>query len=287
MSAVRSAGTAAVAVAAVLVGLAGPASAAAPVNFGSQPVGTTGPARPVPLPLSTNVASLPAGTIVYAGGDPFLTAGLALSGITVPVSAGTLLSNFGDASLVPSVTGVMVANGAASDFILKPGNCIGAATSVCTANGRFRPRGPGSRADIATPVISNVAVNGSGWDPNLEGAIGPYFAPVVGAFDAVGLQGTGTAGPGITLSPTSGPAGTALTIKGTLFPVGETITVKYRTGLSTPSAAAVCTATVLVGGTFSCSGSIPTVAHGARGPHVVVAKSSPSGDKAKATFTLT
>jgi hypothetical protein len=267
-------------------GLASSVGAASTVTFANQAVGTTGAPTPVPLPLRSTVNALPAGTIVYNGGDPFLTTGLALSGVFVPVSAGALVGAFGDASLVPTVTGVSLGNGAASDFLLASGDCVGSTAASCSASGRFMPKATGPRSDTAEPVFSNVSVTGAGWDPDLEGAIGPYFVPVLEQFDAVGLQGTGLAGPTVVVSPSSGAPGTPVTVQGSAFPVGDTVVVKYKTGLVSPPAEVLCATTVLAGGTFSCSGSIPTAHHGAAGPHVLVAKASPSLDKAKATFTL-
>ena len=91
----------------------------------------------------------------------------------------------------------------------------------------------------------------------------------------------------IAIAPPSGPTGTPVTTSGGRFSVGETVNVKYKTGLTTPTAKFVCSATVATNGNFSCGGAIPTTNQGALGAHTIVAKGTTSLRKATTTFTLT
>jgi hypothetical protein len=91
----------------------------------------------------------------------------------------------------------------------------------------------------------------------------------------------------ITITPTSGPKGTPVTVSGGRFSVGETVNVKYKTGLSSPKAKFLCSATIGATADFSCGGMIPTSNQGALGPHTIVAKGTTSLRKAKTTFTRT
>ena len=79
-----------------------------------------------------------------------------------------------------------------------------------------------------------------------------------------------------------------LAIEGTNFIPGQAFTVTYVSGLKNKKRATsvLCTGTVGVGGSFSCSGKIPgSVRSGRRGVHTIEV-TQPSGPQASTTFTL-
>jgi IPT/TIG domain len=89
------------------------------------------------------------------------------------------------------------------------------------------------------------------------------------------------------VSPTAGAPGTAVGVSGGGFASGETVNVKYKTGLASPAAVLLCTATAVSDGSFACFGAIPTTRAGAIGSHKIVAKGTTSLAKATTVFTLT
>ncbi len=79
-----------------------------------------------------------------------------------------------------------------------------------------------------------------------------------------------------------------MTATGEGYQPGEEVAVTYRTGLTKPFAASLCTTTAAIDGTFSCSGDIPSGANaGAGGNHKIKAKGTSSLAEATTTFMLT
>jgi Phosphate-induced protein 1 conserved region len=90
----------------------------------------------------------------------------------------------------------------------------------------------------------------------------------------------------VVIAPTTGAPGAAVTASGGGYLVGESVKVKYKTGLTSPPAVVLCTATAVADGSFSCSGHIPSGAGaGPAGAHKIVAKGGTSLRKASTTFT--
>ncbi len=92
----------------------------------------------------------------------------------------------------------------------------------------------------------------------------------------------------LTMTPTSGKKRTTATFTGVGFTPGLTATVTYLSGRKRPKRATsvLCTATVVVDGTFSCTGVIPRGGKaGAKGQKTITG-TDPSGTRATTTFTL-
>jgi kumamolisin len=96
------------------------------------------------------------------------------------------------------------------------------------------------KAENSADLFQNA---GSGWD-GATGAGSPQAYTMVSDL------------PGITVDPTAGPPGATVTISGSAFRPGETVNVTDTTG----SPAAICSATAIPGGNFSCTGTIPASA---------------------------
>ena len=80
--------------------------------------------------------------------------------------------------------------------------------------------------------------------------------------------------PTLAITPASGPQGTSISVQGAGYTPGELVKTSYKTGLTAPPKAAVCSATATSSGTFTCNGSIPTApTSGPTGSH----KSWPRG----------
>jgi hypothetical protein len=92
----------------------------------------------------------------------------------------------------------------------------------------------------------------------------------------------------VAVSPTSGPPGTLVTVSGGGFATSEVVAVSYLTGLVSPAAVPICTATANVTGSYTCTGAIPPASQaGLRGAHSIVAKGGSSLRKPSVTFNLT
>ena len=103
------------------------------------------------------------------------------------------------------------------------------------------------------------------------------------------ILGTPPPGPAtLTVTPGTGPRKTVLTIDGTNFTPYQAFTVSYASGLRNPKRAmtVLCTGTVGVNYSFTCTGKIPgNVRSGRRGVHTIEATQA-SGPQASTTFTL-
>ncbi len=119
-------------------------------------------------------------------------------------------------------------------------------------------------------------------------ANGAAFGRSLANIDPIVLKAPALAQPPVVgISPSSGPKGTSVGVLGGHFAPGETVNVKYKTGLTSPRAVLLCSATVGANGTFGCQGNIPTTNQGALGAYSIVAKGLTSLLKAKTTFTVT
>jgi hypothetical protein len=91
---------------------------------------------------------------------------------------------------------------------------------------------------------------------------------------------------GMTLTPNTGPRGSSVKIEGIYFAPGDTVNVKYKTGLASPKAIALCSGVASGYSYFSCTGTVPTGSQAdALGAHSIVAKAN--SRTAKKTYTVT
>ena len=182
--------------AAVLVPLsAGTALASvSSTDFGATALGTTTATQSSVVPLHATLSDLPAGTVVYqGGGGGALDIGLAVLGLSAPVTAGALLGVTGDISVTFAINGFS-SSGAASDFALDPAPCLAAtAGSSCTVAASFAPTAVGARSATYIPTFGSIVVTAA--NPGLQSlAVGMtgYLVPAVQNLLAINLAGTGT-----------------------------------------------------------------------------------------------
>ena len=147
----------------------------------------------------------------------------------------------------------------------------------------FTNTGNSSIGRITTSGVVTNYTSGSVTDPTSITA-GPDGALWFTNGDSIGRI---TAVPSASVSPSSGSPGSPVAVSGSGYTPGEQIDVTYETGLSSPAALAICSATAEPNGTFSCTGDIPAANSGSTGKHKIEAQGMTSLATAKATFTLT
>ncbi|HJP89269.1 MAG TPA: hypothetical protein VJ850_09570 [Candidatus Limnocylindrales bacterium] len=141
----------------VAAAIPGAAAAAAPISFGTVSVGATKTIG-TSVPLAAAVSDLPPSTVLYAGGDSFINTALALSGISVPVTAGSLIATTGDISATFHLTPHLATG---TDFDVDAPTCL-TGTGSCSVSVTFQPTATGTRTDTLTWTSSDVQVTGGG-----------------------------------------------------------------------------------------------------------------------------
>jgi streptogramin lyase len=93
--------------------------------------------------------------------------------------------------------------------------------------------------------------------------------------------------PVLTVSPGSGVPGMAVTVNGGGYQQGEQVNVTYKTGLSSPSSASICSTTASFERHLQLCRRHPPTFAGANGAHRITASGMTSRATAKTIFTLT
>jgi uncharacterized repeat protein (TIGR01451 family) len=170
------------------------------VNFGPVSLGTS-VTKSATLPLSMVIGNLPAGAVIYAGGNRDLDLGLQLVGLGVPVTAGRLAQRFPALALTYQIAGVTVSGPDAADFAANPGNCVGNTGASCNVSAGFKPTLIGVRRATVTPLIRNIVLAGGGFTSSLATALAGQFENDISTKLAFGVTGTGT--PPVGIAPAS------------------------------------------------------------------------------------
>ena len=177
----------AVAAVAVIAAMVPSAVSAAPaLSFGTVSIGAIKTlTRTVPLQYA--LSDLPAGTVIYAGGDGTIDFGLSSFGLTVPLTNTEVINEYGDISATYHLTGSLVTG---TDFELDPGDCA-TGTASCTASVTFSPTAEGPRTDSISWDMTNVNVTGGGSLGSFIQFLAPFLASSVEGQLAIGLDGIG------------------------------------------------------------------------------------------------
>ena len=160
--------------------------AAATIEFNAISVGGS-TSRQQALPLGWVLSQTPPGTVLYAGGDPQLNFALALAGLTVPVTAGSLYATVGEVTVSYHLT---LSTTPGSDFSVANGDCL-TATVSCTATVTFSPTASGLRTGTVSVSISDRVLTGGGSFASLMQLMAPFIEPFVEDSLATPVSGIG------------------------------------------------------------------------------------------------
>ncbi len=182
--------------------LAGTAYAAlGSTTFAPRPVDTSSAAQAVVVPLHESLSDLPAGSVLYGGGDPAISAALGLAGLPVPLTSDGFVAVAGDASVSFAVTGAS-GQGDVGDFPVDFADCLAAVPGTsCSLSVRFTPTAAGARHVSYLPVLAQVTLTAD--NPAVQQLLA-LFAGTLGADVAnqLSVDLSGTATPALVVQPT-------------------------------------------------------------------------------------
>lgn len=147
-----------VALVALVVAVAPSAASAAlaPMNFGTVSVGGM-KVLSATVPLISRLSDLPPGTLIYTGGNSAIDTALAFSGMSLPVTAASLMARTGDITatyhLAPTVS--------TQHFAAVAPTCLTAMGS-CSVDVTFSPLDPGLINDRVHWIMSGIQISGGG-----------------------------------------------------------------------------------------------------------------------------
>ncbi len=175
-------------IAAALVAAMAPRGvAAAPaLSFGTVSVGaikTLG----TTVPLEYALSDLPAGTVIYGGGNSTIDLGLSSFGLSVPLTSTEFITEIGDVSATYHLSASLATG---TDFDLELDGCA-TGTGSCTATVTFSPTAPGPRTDTVTWQLSDVQTTGGGSLGGLITLLAPLMASSFASQLSVALDGIG------------------------------------------------------------------------------------------------
>jgi hypothetical protein len=159
---------------------------AATIDFNTISVGGS-TSRSQELPLAWVLSEQPPEAVLYAGGDPQLNFALALAGLSVPVTAGSLYGTVGEVTVTYHLT---LSTTPGSDFSVDNGNCL-TATGSCTATVTFSPTASGLRTGTVSVSISDRVLTGGGSFASLAQLMAPFIEPFVEDSLATPVSGIG------------------------------------------------------------------------------------------------
>ena len=169
--------TLAAALAAAWLGMATPRAAVAAlpgVDFGNVNVGDL-LTLDAELPLSYSLSQLPAGTVLYNGGDPSIDFLVGSLGMTVPVTSEELFAAIGEVTATFHIT-LSMATG--TDFSVASPDCASGVGS-CSAQVTFLPTAFGPHTDTVRTQLSDVDATGSSTYASLIDFMAPFLADQV------------------------------------------------------------------------------------------------------------
>ena len=149
------------------------AAALPPVDFGNVNVGDS-LTLDAQLPLSYSLSELPAGTVLYNGGNPTIDLALSLSGLglTPPVTSDALYAAIGEVTATYHLTFSMAIG---TDFSAASMDCATGSGS-CTVVVSFLPTAQGPLSDEVRPQLTDVNVSGSSTYASLIDLMAPFLA---------------------------------------------------------------------------------------------------------------
>ena len=184
---VRRARLAAVMALALVAAMAPSVVSAAPaLSFGTVSVGAV-KTLGTTLPLEYALSDLPAGTVIYAGGNPTIDFGLSSFGLSVPLTSTEFITEVGDVSATYHLSGTLATG---TDFELDAAECA-TATGSCSASVTFSPTASGARTDSISWQMSDLQTTGGGSLGSLIDLLAPFVASSFAAQLSISLDGIG------------------------------------------------------------------------------------------------
>lgn len=178
--------SAVVALAAVAAMAPSAVSAAPALSFGTVSVGALKTLTRT-VPLESALSDLPAGTVLYSGGNPVVDLALATLSLSVPLTNTEIINERGDISATYHVTGSLATG---TDFEVDAPGCA-TGTVSCTADVTFAPTVAGARTDTISWQLSDVQTSGGGSLSSLLQLVAPFMASSVASQLAISLDGIG------------------------------------------------------------------------------------------------
>lgn len=134
----------------------GVSAAVAPMSFGTVSVGAT-KTLSTTVPLIARLSELPPGTLIYTGGIASIDSALVFAGMTLPVTAASLMARTGDITVTYKLSPTV----SSQDFLVVAPTCLTASVS-CSADVTFAPRTAGPIAGRVHWILSGIVVSGGG-----------------------------------------------------------------------------------------------------------------------------
>jgi spore coat protein U-like protein len=161
-------------------------SAAPALSFGTVSVGAV-KTLSTTVPLEAALSDLPAGTVLYSGGNSSIDLGLAVAGLSVPLTNTEIINEIGDISATYHLTGSLATG---TDFDLDAPTCA-TGTVSCSASVTFSPTASGARIDTLTWQMSDIDLTGGGTLGSLLQLLAPFLAASFADQLAISLDGIG------------------------------------------------------------------------------------------------
>lgn len=162
------------------------AAALPAADFGNVTVGDS-LAIDAELPLDNSLSDLPPDTLLYAGGEPTTDFALTSSGVSLPVTAGSLIADVGDMTATYHLALSMTSG---TQFSVSSADCA-SGTGSCTASVTFAPTAQGLQADTVRAHPTDVDVSGGGSLGSLADLMAPFIIPQIEGQLAVPVTGYG------------------------------------------------------------------------------------------------
>ena len=156
------------------------------LSFGTVSVGAVKTLSST-IPLEYALSDLPAGTVLYSGGNPMIDLGLLSYGLSVPLTSSEFITERGDVSATYHLTGSLATG---TDFDLDAPDCA-TATVSCSASVTFSPTATGTRTDTISWQMSDVQTFGGGSLGSLISLLAPFMAASFAAQLSVAVDGIG------------------------------------------------------------------------------------------------
>ena len=161
-------------------------SAAPALSFGTVSVGAVKTVTTT-VPLEYALSDLPAGTVIYGGGNPAIDLGLLSFGLSIPLTTSEFITERGDVSATYHLSGNLATG---TDFEIDADGCA-TGTVSCEASVTFSPTATGTRTDTINWQMSNVNTFGGGSLGSLIQLLAPFVANSFAAQLSISLDGIG------------------------------------------------------------------------------------------------
>lgn len=160
------------------------------LDFGEMFVGSVA-ARPYAVPLTLALSTLPSAATFYLGGNAAIDLALQTSGLSVPVTAGSLNQRFPGLSVHYAIRSVEVDASDGGEFSASPGDCGAATADTCTASVSFAPKVAGQRTARLRFMVDQVVALNAGALGALAQVLSSLLAPQIENLLATDVVGVG------------------------------------------------------------------------------------------------